>query len=333
MNYSQFKPMGVGSLLDRSFSLYRHHFVQFFLLTLLLLGPCLLMQEVLMTDLDSVPLVKSDEESSTFWEIWQNRLVEPDPALNDNVGDNVGLLLLNLLVIVPLTLLFAYPLTLSATLLMTRAGVTGETISMKAALKQALSRVWPLAGSTFVFGLFISGILVILTVLFMVVGISIVGMATVDDSDLSPLALIGWLIGGYIALIITVVLVSSFFVIRWGFYLPVVLLDHEGLGIGRSWKITKGNFWRLAALYLVMTVIYTIFSGGISALSLVVFGTSILSKLIQVLVSCLLMPWMMIVYALSYLDLKLRYEGTDVEALLKRQAAASAAAELNGSHD
>jgi hypothetical protein len=331
MNHLQLEPMGVGSLLDRSFSVYRHHFVPFFLLTMLLFGPFLLIQEVLMTDLGSMPLVTSDDESSTFWEFWQNRLGASDATLTDNLGH----LLLYLLVWVPVTMLFVYPLMLSAALLMTRAAVTGEPVNVKAALKQALSRVWPLAGSTFVFGLIMAGIMlafVLAIVLLSVLGFGIAGLAA-EDSDLSPVAVIVLMIGGYLLFLAGIVLVPGFFLLRWGFYLPVVLLDREGIGIGRSWKLTKGSFWRLMALYLVLTVIYTIFSGGISALSIAAFGVSILSQLIQVLVSCLLIPWMMIVYALAYLDLKVRYEGTDVEAMLRRQAETSAAAELDGSHD
>ncbi|MGQ7280115.1 ABC transporter ATP-binding protein [Brevibacillus thermoruber] len=331
MNHLQLEPMGVGSLLDRSFSVYRHHFVPFFLLTMLLFGPFLLIQEVLMTDLGSMPLVTSDDESSTFWEFWQNRLGASDATLTDNLGH----LLLYLLVWVPVTMLFVYPLMLSAALLMTRAAVTGEPVNVKAALKQALSRVWPLAGSTFVFGLIMAGIMlafVLAIVLLSVLGFGIAGLAA-EDSDLSPVAVIVLMIGGYLLFLAGIVLVPGFFLLRWGFYLPVVLLDHEGIGIGRSWNFTKGSFWRLMALYLVLTVIYTIFSGGISALSIAAFGVSILSQLIQVLVSCLLIPWMMIVYALAYLDLKVRYEGTDVEAMLRRQAETSAAAELDGSHD
>jgi hypothetical protein len=331
MNQSQLEPMGVGSLLDRSFSVYRHHFVPFILLTMLMLGPFLLIQEVLVTDLGSMPLVTSDDESSTLLEFWQNRL----EASDSTVTDNLGYLLLYLLVWVPVMMVFVYPQMLSAALLMTKSAVTGEPVNVKAALQQALSRVWPLAGSTFVFGLIMVGIMLafgLILFLFSMLGIGITGLAA-GDSDVSPVGIVILVIGVYLVFLVGIVLVPGFFLLRWGFYLPVVLLDKEGIGIGKSWKLTKGNFWRLLALYLVLTVIYTIFSGGISALSIAAFGVSILSQLIQVLVSCLLIPWMMIVYALAYLDLKVRYEGTDVEAMLRRQPEPSTAAESDGNHD
>ncbi|USG67693.1 ABC transporter ATP-binding protein [Brevibacillus ruminantium] len=318
MEQKRLEPMGVGGLLDRSFAVYRQHFATFFLLALILFAPLMLLQEALMSDMGSMPLLASDNESDSFEEFLQNRFLGSDqPVTEDPIK-----LLLFLLLLIPISLFVVYPQMQGASLLITKGAVYGEPITLKAALKQSFSRFWPMAGSTFVYGLIVLGIMIgfmLVIGLLSVLGIGVGGLLMPDLDSFNPVLMILLFILLYLLFILVIVLLPGYFLLRWAFYLPVVLIERDGIGIGRSWRLTKGKFWRLVALYIVLTVIYTIFSGGIQALLIAVFGVSVLGQLLLVLFTCLLVPWMMIVYALTYLDLKVRYDGTDVEALLQVQ--------------
>ncbi|MEJ8544437.1 ABC transporter ATP-binding protein [Brevibacillus borstelensis] len=316
MDRKRLEPMGVGGLLDRSFSVYRQHFTTFILLALILFAPLLLLQEVLLNDVGSMPLLVSDDNSSSFEAFLQNRFIDTDEAMTDDIGK----LLVYLLLWIPLSILIVYPQLQGATLLVTQAAVYGEATSLKASLKQSFGRFWPMAGSTIVYMLIAVGIMLAFGVaifLLSMLGIGIGSLFDIDDPN--PVVIVILAILAYLLFLVLMILVPGYFLLRWAFFLPVVLVERDGIGIGRSWRLTKGNFWRLVGLYLVLTVIYTIFSGGIQALLMGVFGVSVLGQLLMVLFSCLLTPWMMIVYSLAYLDLKVRHDGTDVEALLTEQ--------------
>jgi hypothetical protein len=328
MNQTPLAPMGVGKLLDRSFSVYRQHFGVFFLLALLLFGPLLLLQEMVLLDLGSLPLVMQETDGADFCESMADRFGGSEEMMTDNIG----MLLLYLLVVMPLMTLAAYPQLLSAILLMTKAAIEGQQLGPKAALKQSFRRFWPLVGATVVYMLVAIGImlafaLVCFLLFFLVMMITGSTMeAFINDNEMNPVAFAIILIIGYMVFLVGITLVPGFFLLRWGFYLPYVLLEGDGVALGKSWKLTKGSFWRLLALYVVLVVLYSVFYGGIQALTMGVMGTSVLSQMILILLSCLLTPWMMIVYALAYLDMRVRTEGTDLQAMLNHQVAEEAVA-------
>lgn len=322
MNQTPLAPMGVGKLLDRSFSVYRQHFGAFFLLALLLFGPLLLLQNLMLMDLTSMPFLYQETSEEEFWEALAERFTSSDAFLTESIA----LVLVYLFLILPIMTLVSYPQLVGSSLLMTRAVVDGSPVGIKQALRQSFSRFWPLAGSTILYILIMIGIFFAFTlfcVLFfflcaVAIGVSFEGLFAGTDEVGSILAVLLILVA-YLVFLVGVMLVPGFFILRWGFYLPYVLLEEEGVGLGKSWNLTKGNFWRLFALYFVLMVIYSTLSGGMQIMLAGALGTSLVSSLLQILISCLLMPWMMIVYALAYLDLRVRKEGTDLQALLNQQ--------------
>ncbi|MDH4616615.1 ABC transporter ATP-binding protein [Brevibacillus sp. AY1] len=321
MNQTPLTPMGVGKLLDRSFSIYRQRFGAFFLLALMVFGPLLLLQDLLLMDFSSMPFLYQDTSGEDFWESLGQRFISSE----ENVTQNIALLLVYLFIVFPIITLAAYPQLLASSLILTKAAVEGETTGIKAALRQSFSRFWPLVGSTVLYLLVIVGIFlaffILCGLLFLLFAFSTgESMDTLfsDDSALNPIVVVVFFLVAYFLFIIGVMLVPGFFMLRWGFYLPLVLLKGEGVGLSKSWNLTKGNFWRLFGLYFVVMILYSIFSSGIQFILIGALGASLISSVLQVLFSCLLMPWMLIVYALAYLDLNVRKEGTDLEAMLNQ---------------
>ncbi|MED1721822.1 ABC transporter ATP-binding protein [Brevibacillus parabrevis] len=322
MNQMPMTPMGVGKLLDKSFNVYRQHFGAFFLLALIWFGPFLLVQQLLLIDVSSIPLLMQDTEGLEFWEAMGEKFGGQEELLTQNVA----MMLLYAFVVAPLTMVVAYPQLIAGATFMTKSVLEEQPVDLKAGLKQALGRFWPLVGSTIVYGLLAVALTIGFLLVFMLIGF-LLALATGNsietffdsDSTLSPFIFIVVFLFGYILFLAGIVLVPGYFLLRWSFYLPLVLFERNGIGIDKSWNLTKGNFWRLFAIYLVLSILYSIFSGGIQVAVMGIMGTSVISQIIMVVLSCLLMPWMAIVYALAYFDLRVRKDGTDLEALMSKQ--------------
>ncbi|MED4581948.1 ABC transporter ATP-binding protein [Brevibacillus choshinensis] len=324
MNQTPLAPMGVGKLLDRSFVVYRQHFGAFFLMTLMLFGPFLLLQDLLLFDLGSMSFFVQDTDGSDFWESMASRFTAEDTRTTDQIG----FLLLYLLVVMPLMTLGAYPQLLSGTLLMTKASIEGRELGIGDALKQSFRRFWPLVGASLVYALVIIGIILgfmlvcaLFFFLFSLVSGATLGSLFEGDSEIGPIVLVIFFVLAYLVFLLVLMVVPGFFMLRWGFYLPFTLLEGDGVALGKSWRLTQGNFWRLFGLYMVLMVLYSVLSGGVQAVITAAMGTSIISQLIMLLVSCLLTPWMLIVYSLAYFDLQVRKEGTDLFSMLHQQMA------------
>ncbi|ATF14274.1 hypothetical protein A616_20505 [Brevibacillus brevis X23] len=330
MNRTPIAPMGVGKLLDKSFSVYRQHFGAFFLLALIWFGPLLLLQQLLLVDLTRVPLLAQDTEGMDFAESLGARFAGQEEFMTQSLP----MLLIFIFLVAPILLIIAYPQMISGSILLTKAALKGETLSLKDALKGALRRFWPLAGSTFLYGVIAFAVSTAFVIVYglIFVMIAFAGGMTLetmfDPSDEGSIVLmIVLVLFGYLFLIAGMMLVPGYFLIRWGFYMPLVLFERDGVGIGQSWNMTKGNFWRLFGLFVVLSVIYSMFSSGMQLVLTGVLGTSILAQIILVALTCLLTPWMAIVYALAYFDLRVRKEGTDLQELVSRQLATSAPVE------
>ncbi|QRG65609.1 ABC transporter ATP-binding protein [Brevibacillus choshinensis] len=322
MNQTPLAPMGVGKLLDRSFEVYRQHFGAFFLMTLMLFGPFLLLQDILIFDLGSMSFFVQDTDGSDFWESMASRFAAEEAVATDQIG----FLLLYLLVVLPLMSFGAYPQLLSGVILLTKAAIEGKELGIRDALKQSFRRFWPLVGATIVYGLVIIGIVLgfmLVCALFFFL-FTLVSGATLDslfegDSGVGPIVFAIFFVIAYVLFLLVIMVVPGFFMLRWGFYLPYTLLEGDGVAIGKSWRLTQGNFWRLFGLYLVLIVLYSVLSGGLQAVITASMGVSVISQLILLVASCLLTPWMLIVYSLAYFDLRVRKEGTDLFSMLHQQ--------------
>ncbi|HZQ41010.1 MAG TPA: hypothetical protein VFA87_09455 [Rhizomicrobium sp.] len=55
-------------------------------------------------------------------------------------------------------------------------------------------------------------------------------------------------------LIFAACLWTIYFMVRIAFFLPAVVVAEERIGIGRSWELGKGNFWRIFVVWLAITI-------------------------------------------------------------------------------
>ncbi len=307
------KPMGIGQLIDRSFQLYRKHFIKLVLIMLILFGPIYLLQSLLVSNetTESASLIEQLQEDASFEEVMT--------AISENSNTmEIWQIVLVLLVVLPVTVLIIAPVAVSSIVFMVRAYLSGEPIpELGELLRRSFRRLGPLAGSTALVALILFGIYIV-TVIAIVLSIVVVGLivGVMAEGGSSPGAgLIILMVLGGSALLIGFMLLLSYFLIRFGYYLPFVALGEESIGIGRSWRITRKSFWRLFLMYLVLSIVIYIFIIVTSLLLAFLTGGGLITQLLQSMVTIVLMPLWIIPYTLSFFDLKARNEGTGLEAL------------------
>lgn len=310
---SWMKPVGIGELLDRSFQLYRKYFLKAFMIVLLFIGPIYLIQNLLFFDYSEV----TDFNFSLTWDA-----AFTGAELNPGNEVTSGWQILFSLVVLPLYLIFVFPIALSANLHLVRAASQGEQPSIGELLKRSLSPFWKNSGYSVLYGLILIGIYfalvlaVLLTVFILMFVLSIIGMGMLQwtaSSQALDILMVVVLLLLYVALVAAIVTCFLFFVIRLGFYLPVLALNKESGPFGKSWRLTKHSFWRIYATLIVLTAIYGVFSLGIYLLIFYLFEASLVGQLVSVLLSLLILPLYTITYGVVFHDLLFRSRGSDLE--------------------
>lgn len=113
-------------------------------------------------------------------------------------------------------------------------------------------------------------------------------------------------------------------------FAPVALVveDHRGPGaLRRSWRLTKGFFWRTLGTLVLSGLIVAIVSGILSIpgeLAVQALGPEAwpISALVTALATVLVTPFGTVVIVLLYFDLRIRKEGFDIEVMARELATA-----------
>ena len=219
--------------------------------------------------------------------------------------------------------------------------VLGRVASSKEVWERTKSKFLPLIGLNIITSI-ISGLMMIIgIVVFFVLLASVASTAKTDREFLQDL---GVSLVGLLILMVISALVSSYLSIKFSVASPAMVLENLGVfaAIGRSWSLTRGNFWRLFGINILTAIITSmvagIFGGIAGALGaiFVVVGSSspedviaslnttyILTMVTSTIAQLLILPFTSSVNALLYIDLRMRKEGLDVElrnAVAEQQA-------------
>lgn len=219
--------------------------------------------------------------------------------------------------------------------------VLGRVASSKEVWERTKSKFLPLIGLNIITSI-ISGLMMIIGIVAFFVLLASVASTAKTETELwqgMGIALVGIFI-----LVVAGVVVSSYLSIKFSVASPAMVLENLGVfaAIGRSWSLTRKNFWRLLGINILTTIITSmvagIFGGIASALSVifVVAGSSspedaitsintayILTMVVSTIAQLLILPFTSSVNALLYIDLRMRKEGLDVElrnAVAEQQA-------------
>lgn len=221
----------------------------------------------------------------TFLELWATQFVLGQVAPTTTSADAFGQLVAVTLPFVAVQFLIVQPFLVAATARAAADVYLGEPVTIGGTYRYALSRLPSILWIT------------ILTIMAMVLGFVLL------------------IIPGIIALVRLT-------------FAPVALVveGHRGpAALRRSWRLTKGFFWRTLGTLLLSGLIVGIVSAIIGIpgeLALQALGPDAwpISGLINMLATVLMTPFGMLVIVLLYFDLRIRKEGFDIEVMARELA-------------
>lgn len=200
--------------------------------------------------------------------------------------------------------------------------VIGQTVSMGEVVRLARRRVWAVVGFTVLVGLAWLLVIAAFTAGITVLAVNETWWAV---AVLAVLALVVLLVGG-VWVTVRTLLVPPALMLEGGRFWPTV---------ARAWRLTRGSFWRLLGIYLLVSIIVSVVSQTVAlpAASVAAFAfddpamTSFpsiaVNSVAQIVALTLTTVFSAAVVALLYIDVRMRREGLDVE--LARSAGERAA--------
>jgi hypothetical protein len=281
----RFRPMPLPELLDELFRLYRRHFS-------LIVGVALLvaLPGLVWTLVTGTYRLNSASYANLFTTAGSST-----PAFNSAQFSNlVGALSLGLLgglILLPFSIGAVYRAVTDVAL--------GKPATIGSVLRETLARYFPLLG---------------------LVGLGI-------------LIFIGWIIAetiGFILLVLpglAVFCAAIYLAVRWSLVVAAMMAEDIGpvRGLGRSWNLVTGSWWRTFGILLIVTIMQLIITYGLFILFGVIaalFATGdFQAALVQVggtLLSALVSPITTIAITLLYFDLRVRKEGLDLDQLAQQ---------------
>lgn len=297
------KPRDFGEILDLTFLVLRKHFAKIFSIMLILTGPILLVQAVAMYS-GGIPFLPGggidtissfDEFLTTF------EATGMEEALATVGGMELAILIITLFLLIIILL----PVGMASIIILTGRVKTGEQIEIGSIIKQAFSRFWAMLGGTTVYFLITIGIILVPAIVFPL-------FFALGAFDFSPLLIVLSVLLGLGYLFGVVYLLT-----RWGFYFTALIFEKVSPGLSKSWRLTRGQFWRLLGLYIVLNIIVSIFTTGLQLVSDMIFAGSIIGYLLYTLVTAISYLIMNVAYAVIYFDLRVRNEGADLQEMVE----------------
>ncbi|NPV91971.1 MAG: hypothetical protein HPY50_14490 [Firmicutes bacterium] len=308
MNTWPFKPMGVGGILDQSFQFYRKNFVQLFLIVLIFYGSIMLLQNAVAYDYSQMSFLPSGSilEGEGFFESIQGMQGEP------SLGRALVMFLGSILVL--LLMLAFFPVMYASVVVLVKSVVQGESPGLGEVLRGGFRNYWLLLLWSALFGLIVFGVYFAAAI--PSVALLFFGVVISGASGSNVLALV-FIVGGTLLMVLTIVGAVSFFFVRLGFFLPVITVDDGSEVFSQSWRMTRGSFWRLLGIFLIVHIVIGIFIYGLYFILIITSAfASIIGQLLLILFSVVLYPLSIVVYAFTYFDLKARTEGPDLQDMI-----------------
>jgi hypothetical protein len=277
--------MPLSELLDELFRLYRRHFSLIVGVALLVALPGLVWSLV-----TGVYRLNSTSYTNLFTATGTSTVAFNSQEFSNLLG-TLSLGALGALILLPFSLGAVYRAVTDVAL--------GRPATIGVVLRETLARYWPLLGLVGLF--FVFGVVWAIAELIGFVLLILPGLA--------------------------VLCAAVYFLVRWSLTVAAMMAEDIGpiRGLGRSWNLVKGQWWRTFGILVIVAILQTIISyalfilfGLIAAL----FSTGdFQAALVQVgstLLSALVSPITTIAVVLLYFDLRVRKEGLDLDQLAQQ---------------
>jgi hypothetical protein len=297
--------MGVGELLDSTFSLYRRNFVLIAAISALVQVPYALLTYVIYQVFNYPALQSSLSGLSARLRSGE---LTPD-QFQSQVFSALGGIFLSLGILVLVGLFVVLPLAEAATTRAVSDRYLDRETSVGVSYAAALRRLGALVLQSLIL---VGGVLLLAAlVVGLIVGLSLAGGPA--GAGLGILLLVPF--AGFVI----------FVFVRTSLAPPAIVL--EGLsgprGLARSWNLVRGFFWRMFGIRLLLFLITAIIEGVVGVLitlpgfGLDANGRFLLQEVASAIAAVFVGPVTYIGVTLLYYDARIRKEGFDIEMLAK----------------
>lgn len=306
----QLKPMTAGDILDQAIRIYRHNFVPLVIIVAIISVPVILVQVLFIAFL--FPFSFDPGSTPAFAD-------DPGPLLGLGIFTYAASFLGGILVIFQNAALAWF----------VSERFLGRPATVRQAYGNAFRRWLSLLIAALLLALAIGGLFLIL---FGVGIVPLVAAGVLGGGDTATSAIIGLVFLCLCFLFIPAGGAAIFLYTRWTFWTQAIVLENFNStgGLGRSWKLTKGTFWRVLGFNLILYVLVAFFSAGpIYLLSFAAIFlpspafAAIVQTLASSLVTLIMTPLQFAVLTVLFYDLKIRKEGFDLQFQMQDQAPAS----------
>ena len=298
------RPMTAGDILDQAIRIYRYNFVPLVIIVAIVSVPIAILQviaEVLAFPLGGLLGANTTDAVNNF-----------DTPLQ-LLGQAIRILAALIAAVAALFQNGAITAFVSERFL-------GRAITVRQAYGRAFRRWLSLLLAAFLVGLLYAAVLGIIFGVWLVPFFGLALAGTNLDSVTS--GIFGALTLLLCCLFVPAMVILIFFNTRWAFFIQAIVLENFNStgGLGRSWKLVKGSFWRVMLMVFVLIIIVYAFSTG--PILLVSFGAlalaspillAVANTIISSLIQIVMTPLQFAALTVLYYDLRIRKEGFDLE--------------------
>ncbi len=282
------RPQTIGHLLDDTFRTIGHHFRLIAVATLSIYLPYLILQDIFSANLNGLTAGIDNVQSP-------GDLMAQLTAVLPQLIAYVVISVLGALVVTPL---------LYGTMIhfLTKLKFEGETLTWKQAVGHAWRRLPAVIGTDL-----LKWIILLLT---------IGGTGVI-------LALVGRLLGGLGAHAVVTGIVATllgigalcldvWLLIKFALATPVAVMEREAgwNALMGSWRLIKGNFWRVLGYFILVQLIAGAVSFGLTSLFHLIPNT-VVTTVLDSVTELIITPFTFVAISLLYLDLRVRAEDPD----------------------
>ncbi len=170
--------------------------------------------------------------------------------------------------------------------------------------------------------LFFFAVLALVAVVMGIIFVPVLALGVSGGTNQTGNALAGIAFLCLCVLFIPLLLGVAYFTTRWIFWIQAIVIEQYNStgGLGRSWKLVKGSFWRVFGfLLLISLMVYFLTLGPVGAMSVgLVFLPSpllrfVLQSILSGIIGILVAPLQYTTLTVLYYDLRIRKEGFDLQ--------------------
>jgi hypothetical protein len=282
------RPMNLAALLDTAFALYRRHFALLAGISVILGIPEAILNALISALTFSRAVTQSSPGSIHF-----TSLTSGAPGITGLVSAAFGIIITGAIAFAVSRIYLSEPVTVESAY--RGVGRSGFLRLIGAVLLGALI-----------------GILVFLIPAVLLITGVVAGFALLD--------------GVAVILFFAAILAGIYLFVMWQFVPQAIVVEGHGIvdAFRRSWHLVEGTWWRVFAIYLVLTIMVGILgsivggiAGGILAVSGGDRGAIFLAQVIAQFVTVLITPFQLCAMTLLFFDLRIRKEGFDLEQMVR----------------